>query len=202
MNILDDEKDKLLNHEYDGIRELDNHMPAWWLWLFYFTIGWGFLYLLYYQFTGIGLDQHEQYELQIATAQEKYGLNPDGEDAEAIAVAVDWEFQSDPESLENGKTIFMGIGGLCFTCHGGAGEGLVGPNLIDEFWIHGCSAEELAMSISAGFPEKGMVPYGSGAKISDEDMTDLISYIASLQGTNPANPKAADGARAVPCNME
>ena len=197
MNILDDEKDKLLDHEYDGIQELDNHMPVWWLWLFYFTIGWGFLYMLYYQFTGVGPDQHEQYEMEIAAAEEKYGGGDEG-----TAVAAAWEFETDAASIENGKTLYDGVGNLCFTCHGGAGEGLVGPNLTDEFWLHGCSAEEIAASIIHGYPDKGMMPYGSGARISDEDLTDIISFIASIQGTNPANPKAVDETRAVQCSID
>lgn len=204
MNILDDEKDKLLNHEYDGIRELDNHMPVWWVWLFYFTIGWGFLYLLYYQITGVGPDQHEQYALEMAAAEEKYNLSsPDGEPDNSIAVvAIDWVFETDAASIENGKTIYLGAGNLCFTCHGGAGEGIVGPNLTDDFWMHGCSAEEVATSISTGFLDKGMMAYGSGARIADDDMIDLISYIASLQGTNPANPKATDESRALECSIK
>jgi cytochrome c oxidase cbb3-type subunit 3 len=200
MKILDDEKDLLLDHEYDGIMELDNHMPKWWLWLFYFTIAWGFMYLLYYQFTGVGLTQEEQYEQQVALAIEQYGLEPEG--GNASAAAIDWTLETDAASLENGKTIYMGMGNLCFTCHGGAGEGLVGPNLTDAYWIHGCSPSELAQSIAVGFPEKGMMPYGSGARISDEDMTDLISYIASLQGSKPANTKPTDMARAVECTLQ
>lgn len=197
MKILDDEKDKLLDHEYDGIKELDNHMPVWWLWLFYFTIGWGFLYMLYYQFTGVGPDQHEQYEMEIAAANEKYG----GGDSEEASTATVWAFETDAASIENGKTIYAGTGNLCFTCHGAAGEGLVGPNLTDEYWIHGCEASEIAASIEHGYPDKGMMPYGSGARMSDEDLTDVISYIASLQGTEPANPKAVDTSRAVECTL-
>ena len=201
MKILDEEKDLLLDHEYDGIMELDNHMPKWWLWLFYFTIAWGFLYLLYYQFTGVGLTQEEQYEQQVAMAIEQYGLDPNGEGSETASL-VDWNIESDAASIENGKNLYMGMGNLCFTCHGGAGEGLVGPNLTDDFWIHGCTPAELATSIANGFPDKGMMPYGSGARISDEDMTDLISYIASLQGSEPANAKPVDQLRAKNCTLQ
>lgn len=200
MKILDDEKDKLLDHEYDGIRELDNHMPTWWLWLFYFTIGWGFLYLLYYEFTDVGPDQHEQYEMEMAAAAEKYGNS--GNEPGSDAASISWSFETDQESIANGQEIYMSTNNLCFTCHGNAGEGLVGPNLTDEFWIHGCSADELATSIANGFMDKGMMPYGSNAPISNEDMTDLISYIASIQGTSPPNPKAVDETRAVECTIE
>jgi cytochrome c oxidase cbb3-type subunit 3 len=201
MKVLDDEKDLLLDHEYDGIKELDNHMPVWWLWLFYFTIGWGFVYLVYYQFTGVGPDQHEQYEQEMAAAAELYGQDP-GEPSGSEVAAVSWEFETDQASIDNGKEVFMSTNNLCFTCHGANGEGLVGPNLTDNMWLHGCSAEEIAVSISTGFPDKGMVAYGSGTPISEEDMTDVISYIASIQGTNPANAKAVDQARAVECTIE
>lgn len=197
MNILDDEKDKLMDHEYDGIRELDNHMPLWWVWLFYFTIGWGFLYLLYYQITGVGPDQHEQYALEMAAAEKLYG-SPDDESI----TQVSWVFEEDEASLSRGKEVYLSTNNLCFTCHGNAGEGIVGPNLTDELWIHGCSAQDLAKNIADGFMEKGMMPYGSNTRISDEDMTDLISYIASIQGTSPANPKAVDESRAIECSIK
>lgn len=200
MNILDDEKDKLMDHEYDGIRELDNHMPVWWLWLFYFTAAWGFLYLLYYQFTGVGATQHEQYEMEMAEAAEKYGSNNNA-DGESIAT-ISWAFEYDEASIARGEEVYLSTNNLCFTCHGNAGEGLVGPNLTDELWIHGCSAEDLATNIAAGFMDKGMMPYGSNAPISEGDMTDLISYIASIQDSNPANPKAVDESRAVECTIE
>lgn len=201
VNVFDDEKDLLLDHDYDGIKELDNHMPKWWLYLFYFCIAFAVVYLGYYTVTGIGLNQHELYEAELADAAEKYGLTPQGEDEAGVAVAVEWEFQTDAESIANGKTIYMGTNNLCFTCHGANGEGLVGPNLTDDMWLHGCTPTELAASITTGFPDKGMIAFGSGARLSDGDMTDLISYIASLQGTEPANAKPVDAARAVNCSM-
>jgi cytochrome c oxidase cbb3-type subunit 3 len=201
MKVFDDEKDLLMDHEYDGIRELDNHMPKWWLYLFYFTIAWGVGYLVYYQFTDVGLDQHEQYAAEMAEAAELYGMNEDPGEGGAIAAATDWTIETDEASIANGREIYMSTNNLCFTCHGGAGEGLVGPNLTDNKWIHGCSPAEVVTSIASGFPDKGMIAYGSGARISDEDMTELISYIASIQGTEPANPKAVDEERAVDCSM-
>ncbi|HCD52242.1 MAG TPA: hypothetical protein DEQ34_07335 [Balneolaceae bacterium] len=201
MQILDDERDKLLDHEYDGIRELDNHMPVWWLWLFYFTIGFAVVYLLYYNVLGIGQNQHEEYAAEVAMAEQMYG-SPSDDSGEATAAAVSWEFQTDAESIARGKEIYMSTGNLCFTCHGNNGEGLVGPNLTDGYWLHGCSAEELATSVTTGYPEKGMMPYGSGARISDDDLTDLISFIASIQGTEPANPKPVDEARASECSIK
>lgn len=197
MKVFDDEKDLLMDHEYDGIKELDNHMPKWWLYLFYFTIVWGVLYFLYYTVTGVGMDQHEQYAAEMAEAAEKYGFSQDGE--EAIA-AVSWSYETDDASIANGREIYMSTNNLCFTCHGAAGEGM-GVRSHRRYVVNGCSAEEIATSIAEGFPDKGMIAYGSGARISDDDMTDLISYIASLQGTAPANPKPTDTERATQCGI-
>lgn len=199
MKILDDEQDKLLDHEYDGIRELDNHMPKWWLWLFYFTIAFSVGYMGYY-FVLDGPDQHEEYEMEMAAALEKYG-NPK-QQAPVEEASFTWTYSDDPELIERGRELFMGTGNLCFTCHGSAAEGLVGPNLTDNMWIHGCSPEDVASSIINGYPDKGMVPYGSGAAIPNEDVQALVSYIGSLQGTNPPNAKPVDIERAVECTIE
>ncbi|MFN1834496.1 cbb3-type cytochrome c oxidase N-terminal domain-containing protein [Balneola sp. MJW-20] len=198
MKILDDEKDLLLDHEYDGIKELDNHMPKWWLWLFYFTIAFGVGYMGYYYVLD-GPDQHEQYEMEMAAAAEQYNLNQPTDPSEEAS--FEWAYLQDQDRIAEGKELFMGTGNLCFTCHGSSGEGLVGPNLTDNLWIHGCSAEEIANSIITGYPDKGMVAYGSGAPISNEKVQSLVSYIVSIQGSNPPNPKPADTQRAVECTI-
>lgn len=200
MKVYDDEKDLLLDHEYDGIRELDNHMPTWWLWLFYFTIAWSVGYIAYY-YVFDGPDQHELYEMEVAAAEEQYGLEPEGGESEGEESAeFVWAYLEDQERIEEGREIYMSNGNLCFTCHGANGEGMVGPNLTDDLWIHGCAPEDLANSIIKGYPDRGMIAYGSGSRLSDEKVQSLISYIASIQGTEPANAKAPDP-RAEPCSM-
>ncbi len=201
MKILDDEKDLLLDHEYDGIRELDNHMPVWWLWLFYFTIAWSVGYMAYYYLLG-GPDQIELYEQEVAAAQEQYGLEPEGGEGGGGEEAADFTFAflDDQDRIEEGREIYLSNANLCYTCHGENGEGMVGPNLTDELWIHGCSPEEVANSIIEGYPSRGMIAYGSGSRIPDEKVQSLISYIASIQGTEPANAKAPDP-RAEPCSL-
>jgi cytochrome c oxidase cbb3-type subunit 3 len=197
MKILEDEKDKLLDHDYDGIQELDNHMPVWWLWLFYFTIAFGIGYLLYYEVLGIGPDQHEEYKQEIAEAKMKFGDLDKTEPAEEF----EWTVLTNEEDLEAGKKYFHSATQLCSTCHGQNAEGMVGPNLTDEFWLHGCSIEEIAASIRHGYPSKGMQPYGSGARMSNDEVQQLASYIISLQGTEPANAKAPDMSRAKECEV-
>lgn len=196
MKIFDDEKDKLLDHEYDGIRELDNHMPVWWLWLFYFTIAFGIGYMLYYEVLGWGPDQHEEYRQEIAAAEARYGTPDEQEPAGAFA----WTVSTDEADIQAGKELFMNPGQLCFTCHGNNGQGLVGPNLTDEYWLHGCKPEDIASSIINGYPDKGMLPYGSGTRLSNEQVQQLVSYIASIRGTEPAEAKEADMSRARPCS--
>jgi cytochrome c oxidase cbb3-type subunit 3 len=200
MKVFDDEKDLLMDHEYDGIRELDNHMPAWWLWLFYFTIAWGVGYMVYYYMLG-GPTQEELYEQEMAAAAEQYGLEPEGDGGETEVSDFSWAFLEDQERIEEGREIYMSNGNLCYTCHGANGEGIVGPNITDDLWIHGCSAKEIASSIIEGYPDRGMIAYGSGARLSDEQVQSLISYIASIQGTEPANAKAPVE-RAQPCSLE
>lgn len=152
MKVFDDEKDLLMDHEYDGIKELDNHMPKWWLYLFYFTIVWGVLYFLYYTVTGVGMDQHEQYAAEMAEAAEKYGFSQDGE--EAIA-AVSWSYETDDASIANGREIYMSTNNLCFTCHGAAGEGMVGPNLTDDMWLTVVLPKKLQQVLQKVFLIKG-----------------------------------------------
>lgn len=196
MKVFDDEKDKLMDHEYDGIRELDNHMPVWWLWLFYFTIAFGVGYMLYYQVFGWGPTQHEEYQQEVAAAKAQYGEPSQEQSVDDFT----WAIREDEADIAAGKTLFESSAQLCFTCHGNQGQGLVGPNLTDEYWIHGCQPKDIAASIINGFPQQGMLAYGSGTKISNEEVQHLVSYIASLQNTEPADAKAPDQSRAQTCS--
>lgn len=196
MKLFDDEKDKLMDHEYDGIRELDNHMPTWWLWLFYFSIAFSVGYLLYYQVFGWGPTQHEEYQMEVAAAEEKFGSPEEANPAEDFT----WTISEDEADIAAGKELFMSSSQICFTCHGNNGEGMVGPNLTDNLWIHGCQPEDIALSIINGFQEQGMLAYGSGSKISNEQVQQLVSYIATLQGTEPDGAKEPDMSRAQPCS--
>lgn len=195
MKVFEDEKDKLLDHEYDGIRELDNHMPVWWLWLFYFTIAFGVGYLLYYQVFGWGPTQIEEYEQEVAAAEARYGKPEESNPIEDFT----WAVSDEDSDIAAGKELFHNPAQLCFTCHGNNAQGLVGPNLTDEYWLHGCGPKDIAASIIHGYPDMGMLPYGSGTQLKNEQVQQLVSYIASLQGSNPAEAKAADQSRAQPC---
>ncbi len=195
MKVFEDEKDKLLDHEYDGIKELDNHMPFWWLWLFFCTIAFSVLYMLYYEVLEWGPDQHEEYRQEVAAAEARFGTPQDENSIEDFT----WTISTDEADIAAGRELYMKPAQLCFTCHGNNGEGLVGPNLTDEYWLHGCQPQDIAASIINGYPDQGMLAYGSGARLSNEEVQQLVSYIVSIQGTDPPGAKEPDMSRAQPC---
>lgn len=192
--ILDDERDLLMDHEYDGIQELDNNMPPWWLYGFYVTIVFAVGYLLYYDVLGWGLSQEEEYQREIAMAAERFGIQE--VEARDFSQAV---LLTDAASLARGREVFTASTNLCATCHGQNAQGLVGPDLTNDYWKHGCDLQSIMVSISDGFPNRGMPAYGSTVRIGDDDLLALASYIVSLRGSNPAGAKAPDMSRSVRC---
>lgn len=196
MKILESEKEKLLDHEYDGIQELDNHMPFWWLWLFWCTIAFAVVYLMYYQVLGWGDTQYEEYEQEMAAAEAKFG----GSEQQEPASSFTWTISEEESDIEAGRKLFMSSSQLCYTCHGNNAQGMVGPNLTDTYWLHGCKPSDIASSIIHGYPDKGMLQYGSGSKISNEEVQQIVSYIASIQGSEPADAKAPNTDRATQCS--
>ncbi len=209
----EDIEDKLLDHEYDGIRELDNSLPPWWLWLFYITIIWGVFYLIYFHVLGIGDLQVAEYknEMNIQTEQKQSAfllpqynspwydpetdLKPTDEAERApaektIAQAPEVsEPFSDPAKLAHGEDLFQKN---CITCHGNLGEGGIGPNLTDDYWIHGDgSFKEIVKVVNNGVPAKGMIAWKT--MMPRDDILSVSSYVTTLAGTNPPNAKAAEG---------
>jgi cytochrome c oxidase cbb3-type subunit III len=196
--ILDDERDKLLDHEYDGIQELDNPMPPWWLYGFYFTIALSVVYLLWFDVFGWGPSQSEEYQREVAAAAERFNLQAEP------TVTLDYaslEVLTDEVSLVAGRQLYLSPTNLCTTCHGQNAQGLVGPDLTNDFWKHGCDLESIMISIKVGFPARGMPAYGSGVRLSDEQLHQLSSYIISLRGSEPAGAKAPDMSRSVQCEI-
>ena len=147
-----EEKNIDLGHDYDGIRELDNRLPPWWLGIFYGTIVFAAVYLYYYQWGGSDWSSEKEYEMAMEEAQrekEEYlARMPDLVDETNVEVVMD------ESSLAAGKEIYMAS---CLACHGPEGQGLVGPNFTDEYWIHGGSITDLFATIKYGVPEKGMI---------------------------------------------
>lgn len=180
MSSQDPKDPLMLDHEYDGIRELDNKLPRWWVWLFNLSIVFAVVYFGYYHVFGKGKLMAAQY-----TEEMKYG-----EELKSRAVA---EFEAkmgslqpatDPQALADGRTTFMN---LCAPCHRPDGGGLVGPNLTDDYWIHGTNFVDNLKVIWNGVPAKGMVTWKGVLKPGV--IHNVGSYIYTLRGTKPANPK-------------
>lgn len=195
-------KDQLMDHDADGIREYDNDLPRWWLYGFYFTIACAMLYIFYYHFYS-GADwnvlwyksrgQVAEYNREVAAAKPLTASVASTNEA----ATVEYTMKTDAAALKRGEEIFTGNTNLCFTCHRADLGGVVGPNLTDEYWIHGGKFNDIVKSIKTGYPDKGMMPYGSNAKLSDEDVVNLASFIKSKRDSHPQSPKPIDPAREI-----
>jgi cytochrome c oxidase cbb3-type subunit III len=215
-------KDELLDHDYDGIRELDNDMPPWWLNLFYITIIWGVLYFAYYHIFGIGYLSRDEYRQEMdpkwTRAQDPsyHGVNliseyhsplysPRGDETPwsrahsgSAKVAVETpenmpslEALTDKASLAAGHDIFVA---KCASCHGPLGGGNIGPNLTDDFWLHGAGINNIVKTITFGVPQKGMISWRGF--LSKDEIHQVASFVISIHGSNPPNPKAPQGDKA------
>ena len=178
------------DHEYDNIRELDNPAPFWLMGLFYITMLFSVIYGAYYFWLGIGDLQTAEYSNEIAAAEiNKKKETTSGFDESNIALLTD------EASLNAGAEIFATK--TCITCHGAKGEGnAIGPNMTDEYWIHGNTPEEMFQTIKNGVPAKGMTPFKG--QLTEEQMVQVISYtLIKLQGSNPENAKDPQGEKLV-----
>jgi len=182
---LEKEKEILFDHNYDGIKELDNNLPPWWKYGFYFTIVWGIAYLIYFHL-GSGPSSEKEYNEEMALAQlqieEFMKKSANAVDENNVTLATD------DKSLDAGKSIYMDN---CAACHGRLGEGGVGPNLTDDYWLHGGSIKDIFKTIKYGVPAKGMKAWQ--AELSPSQIRQVASYIKSLYGTNPPNAKEKQG---------
>jgi cytochrome c oxidase cbb3-type subunit III len=186
---IDQEKNIELEHSYDGIRELDNHLPPWWKWLFYGSIGWAVVYFVVFHVTdSLPLSQAEyQHELALAEEQvRQYKASQPQADVDENALV----FALDVEIIEKGKSIFLNNN--CGGCHRPDGGGnSIGPNLTDEYWLHGGEIKHVFLTIKNGVVEKGMPAWGKS--MTAQDVRDVAFFVMSLQGTNPPDPKAPQG---------
>lgn len=183
---IEREADVLLDHDYDGIRELDNALPPWWKWGFYFTVIVAVIYMFRFHVIKTGPTPLEEYnnEMKIAAAEmeEFRKSNKEAFDEKTVTLA-------DEKGIAEGKKIFSGT---CLPCHGGNGEGnAVGPNLTDKYWLHGGSLGDVFKTITNGVPDKGMQAWGK--TFSPVDIRNISSFILSLQGSKPPNAKAPQG---------
>lgn len=192
---IEQEDDVLTDHEYDGIRELDNRLPPWWTAMFYLTIIFGVVYFFHYQVLRTGPSQDEEYVLEMAAAEEQINAYK-----ASLALSIDEtnvEFITEADALAEGEQIFIA---QCAACHAADGGGGVGPNMTDEYWIHGGDIKDVFATIKYGVPQKGMISWES--QLTPEQMQNVSSYILTMQGTTPASAKEPQGERYVPAASE
>ena len=190
LRPLEDEKDLVIDHVYDDIQELDNPVPAWFNGLFYGSMAFAVVYLLIYQVFGWGLNQEQEYEREMAEAdkvrQEWLAQSANSIDEHSV------ELDLSPETVANGQAIFAQN---CTACHGGVGEGGIGPNLADEYWLHGGEIRDIFKTVKYGVLDKGMVPWEQN--LTPAQIAEVSNYIVSLRGSNPANAKEPQGEKVV-----
>lgn len=188
LRPMSEEKELLIEHDYDGIQELDNPTPAWFMYLFYGTIIFAAGYLLNYHVFGTGQLQYAEYKTEMADADaaKKIYLSKQANRVDENTVKL----STDAAVLTSGKTIFMQN---CKPCHGEHAEGNVGPNLTDDYWLHGSKINDLFKTIKYGVPGKGMPTWEK--QLSPSQIADVANYVKSLHGTNPPNPKAPQGVK-------
>lgn len=185
---LEKEEDILMHHEYDGIRELDNVLPPWWVWLFYGSIIWSVFYLAG---TVMGFLPDQKTEYANSMEQAKQDIAAYTAKLGASVDETNVKVSTDPGTLAAGRNIFTQY---CTPCHGADAAGSetsVGPNLTDAYWIHGGGVKNIFSTIKYGVQEKGMISWKSQLKPSE--MASLASYILSLQGSGPATQKPPQG---------
>ncbi|MDX9750295.1 MAG: cbb3-type cytochrome c oxidase N-terminal domain-containing protein [Flavobacteriales bacterium] len=186
---LDQEKDIELHHDYDGIKELDNVLPPWWLWLFYATIIWGVVYLVNVHVIKVWPDSVGEYNAEMVQAQADIDAY-----LATLTHTVDEHtvtFTDDAGVLATGRELFTTF---CTACHGPDGAGAetsVGPNLTDPYWIHGGGINNIFRTIKYGVPEKGMIAWQ--AQLQPAEISALASYIMTLEGKGSATGKGPEG---------
>lgn len=185
-----------MDHSYDGIRELDNHLPPWWKWLFIATAVWAFVYFIVYHVSSSLPLSIAEYDQELAVADEQARAFKASQPAESIDVNS-LVFKADPALIGKGKSIFDGN---CNSCHRNDGGGGIGPNLTDAYWLHGGDIKEIFATIQDGVLEKGMPAWGK--TMSPQEVRDVTFFVMSLQGSLPANAKGPQGDLFTPADVK
>jgi len=182
---IEKESEIMFEHAYDGIRELDNKVPPWFSWLFYITIIFAVYYMLDYHVFETGKLMYDEYNEEMSLASfEMEKLKKSG----ALLNEDNVTELTEAAALESGKTIFNNN---CIACHAADGGGMVGPNLTDDYWIHGGGIKNIFKVIKYGVPEKGMISWQT--QLNASQIQQVASFILSLHGTKPAAPKNPEG---------
>jgi cytochrome c oxidase cbb3-type subunit 3 len=188
LRPLSEENEILITHDYDGIQELDNPIPAWFMWLFYGTIIFGLGYLLNYHVFHTGQLQYQEYKTEMAQAEiaKKIYLSKAANQVDENTIKL----AHDPAVIAAGQAIFKQN---CVACHGPNAGGNVGPNLTDDYWLHGNKVSDLFKTVKYGILTKGMPTWEK--VLSPKQISDVVNYVKSIHGTNPPNPKAPQGVK-------
>ena len=214
-------EDGLVDHDFDGIKEENNSMPRWWVYLFYISVIFSVAYFVYYHILGIGYLQEDEYRRQLdanyvrtAPADNRFlGLLPEyrsplyrpgGDITPRMVIlarpkqaavimtrdndTVTYAAVTDAALIADGEQTFRTV---CATCHGKLGEGLVGPNLTDDYWIHGGNFSDIVRTIRYGYTAKGM-PTWLGT-LKPDQIINVASFVRTLRGTNPPNARPPQG---------
>jgi len=184
---IEQESDILLNHDYDGIRELDNVLPPWWVNLFYATIIFGLVYIVRFHVVN-DYTQAQEFDQEVALANIEIEKNKAANPVEEVTVDK-VTLLTDAESLAKGKEIFVNA---CAACHKADGGGVVGPNLTDQFWINGGGIKNVFKLIAEG-SKNNPTMVGWAKTLGTKEVQKVSSYVISLQGTKPAGAKPAEG---------
>lgn len=183
---VEHEKDILLNHNYDGIMELDNNLPPWWKWTFYLSIVFGVIYMTHYHITKTGDLPHAELQAKLKQADEEVAAYLARASMNVDESSV--KYVLDDERLKGGASIYKAS---CAVCHGDQGQGGVGPNLTDPYWLHGGSIGDVFKTVKYGVPAKGMKPWEKD--LSPIQIQNVSTYILAMQGNTPPNPKEPQG---------
>jgi cytochrome c oxidase cbb3-type subunit 3 len=176
----------LLDHDYDGIKELDNNLPPWWKYGFYLTILVAVVYLLNYHVLHFSPLQADEYKASVKKAESEIAeyMKTSANNVDESSVKE----LTDAKEIANGRDLFLAN---CAACHGRAGEGTVGPNLTDDYWLHSGSVKDIFKTIKYGWPDKGMKSWKED--LSAVQIAQVTSFIRSLKGTNPPKAKEKQG---------
>lgn len=180
------ESDPLLTHEYDGILEYDNPMPKWWVWTFWGSFFFSLGYFIHYHVTGNGESVAVAYDTELSVAREKEAMQAMGGEVTEDSLT---KLMLNPAMMNDASKLFVQ---RCAQCHGANGEGLIGPNLTDNYWLHGnASLMAIYQVVNEGVQTKGMPAWKK--QLRPIELGKVTAFIGTLRGTNVAEPKGAEG---------
>lgn len=177
------ERDRLIEHSYDGIQEYDNPMPQWWVTTFWITIVFSIFYYINPFDTGRGPGREAEYAADMAAFRAKHPANTGGGNAAQLLAVV-----ANPDEVAEGRKVYAL---RCAACHGADGGGSIGPNLTDDAWLHGGTIDSIYGTLVTGVLAKGMPAWSK--ILSSDEMEEVVAYVWTLHGTTPAKPKPPQG---------